>query len=608
MEESSIPMTDEIIQNKATRIDLFSLKTRQMRAFHMSWFAFFLCFFAWFGIAPLMVIVRDELGLTKTQIGNTIIASVAVTIVARLVIGWLCDRIGPRITYTWLLLIGSLPVMTIGFADSYFSFLLFRLAIGVIGASFVITQYHTSVMFAPNVVGTANATSAGWGNLGGGVTQMIMPLIFAAFIGLGYSDFWSWRLSMTVAGVVCFGTGIAYYFFTTDLPNGNFKELRASGEYHPPEKIKGSFREAAKDKRVWALFFVYAACFGVELTINNVAALYYTDYFGLGLKTAGLVAGLFGLMNIFARTTGGIIGDKFAARWGLKGRVKWLFIALFVESLALMFFSRMTVLPIAIGSMVIFSLFVQMSEGATYSVVPFINKKALGSVAGIVGAGGNAGAVAAGFLFRAEELTWPMALLVLGGAVMVCSFATLAVTFSSAEEKEAKREYDKALADRRAAELERAPAIARPALPELIASLRPMAVLRIYLGVALAIKGIYFIMNMDAFEQLAGTLGDLPTVVAWYVVAAHVVGGAALAIGLGTRFAALVNIPVLIGAILAASSGGLFASDSTLQFTIFVLLVLALFVWQGSGKFSVDQLLRRPTSLPAGSEGLSPSP
>ncbi|MBW2376981.1 MAG: DoxX family membrane protein, partial [Deltaproteobacteria bacterium] len=290
------------------------------------------------------------------------------------------------------------------------------------------------------------------------------------------------------------------------------------------------------------------------------------------MKTAGLVAGLFGLMNIFARTTGGIIGDKFAARWGLKGRVKWLFIALFVVSLALMFFSRMTILPVAIGSMVVFSLFVQMSEGATYSVVPFINKKALGSVAGIVGAGGNAGAVAAGFLFRAEKLTWPMALLILGGAVMVCSFATLAVTFSPEQEKEAKREYDKALADRRAAELERAPAIPRPAFPELLASLRPMAVLRIYLGIALAIKGIYFIMNMDAFEQLSGTLGDLPTVVAWYVVAAHVVGGAALAIGLGTRFAALVNIPVLIGAILAASSNGLFASDSTLQFTIFVLL------------------------------------
>ncbi len=82
------------VKNKATRIDLFSLRTPQMRAFHMSWFAFFLCFFAWFGIAPLMAIVREELELTKAQIGNTIIASVAITILARFVIGWLCDHVG----------------------------------------------------------------------------------------------------------------------------------------------------------------------------------------------------------------------------------------------------------------------------------------------------------------------------------------------------------------------------------------------------------------------------------------------------------------------------------------------------------------------------------
>ena len=69
------------ISNKATRINLFSLGTRPMRAFHMSWFAFFLCFFAWFGIAPLMAVVREELHLSKAQIGNTIIASVAITIV-----------------------------------------------------------------------------------------------------------------------------------------------------------------------------------------------------------------------------------------------------------------------------------------------------------------------------------------------------------------------------------------------------------------------------------------------------------------------------------------------------------------------------------------------
>ena len=195
---------------KATRIELFNFRTPQMRAFHMAWVAFFVCFFAWFGIAPLMKVVREELGLTPAQIGNTIIASVAITILARMLIGRLCDRFGPRRTYTGLLVLGSLPVMAIGLANSYEVFLLFRLAIGVIGASFVITQYHTTLMFAPTIVGTANATTAGWGNLGGGVTQMVMPLVFAGLVGLGFTEAVSWRLAMLVAGLVCLVTGIAY--------------------------------------------------------------------------------------------------------------------------------------------------------------------------------------------------------------------------------------------------------------------------------------------------------------------------------------------------------------------------------------------------------------
>jgi NNP family nitrate/nitrite transporter-like MFS transporter len=429
------------LHGKATKIRLSDFKTPPMRAFHVTWFAFFLCFFAWFGIAPLMAIVRQEMALTKAQIGNTIIASVAVTVLARLLIGKLCDRFGPRRTYTWLLLIGSIPVMGIGLAHSYGTFLLFRLGIGVIGASFVITQYHTSLMFAPNVVGTANATTAGWGNLGGGVTQIVMPVVFGGFIALGFAPSSSWRLAMVVAGAVCFLTGIVYYFFTQDAPEGNFDELRAAGKLPPPRNVRGTFREAAKDWRSWALFFLYASCFGIELTINNVAALYFTDYFKLGLKEAGVIASLFGLMNIFARTLGGVFGDRFGNASGLSGRVVWLFACVFCEGIALMIFSRMSGLAMAVAMLVIFSLFVQMSEGATFSVVPFINKRALGSVAGIVGAGGNFGAVTAGFLFKGS-LSWPTALLVLGALVTAASFLAFTVRFSVADEKRVKDEAD----------------------------------------------------------------------------------------------------------------------------------------------------------------------
>lgn len=443
------------LKNKETKFNIFDLKhflnfrSVQMRTFHITWFAFFLCFFAWFGIAPLMKVVREELQLTDSQVGWAIIASVAATVVGRVVAGWLCDRFGPRLTYTWLLVLGSIPVMCIGFAQDATTFIAFRLLIGLIGASFVITQYHTSQMFAPNCVGTANAVSAGWGNLGGGVTQLAMPLLLTLFIGvIGVSEFWGWRLSMVIAGAVCLLTGLLYYRFTVDTPDGNFKDLRAAGRMQAKQS-KGSFTAAAGDSRVWALFVIYGVCFGLELTIYNVAALYFVDYFEMGLLGAGLMAGLYGAMNIFSRPLGGLVSDRCALRFGLKGRVTWLLIALFCEGLALMLFSRMGYLPLAMVTMLIFAMFVQMSNGATFAVVPFVNKKSLGSVAGIVGAGGNVGAVAAGFLFKGS-ISWPTAFLILGSIVTVCSFLALLVRFSPAAEQAAAEELESRL---RSAEL-----------------------------------------------------------------------------------------------------------------------------------------------------------
>src|SRR5215471_14050928 len=406
---------------KATALRLSDFRSAPMRAFHMAWLAFFLCFFGWFGIAPLMPVVRSELHLTKEQVGNSIIASVAITILARLLIGWLCDRIGPRRAYTWLLLIGSLPVIGIGFSHDYATFLIFRLAIGAIGASFVITQYHTSVMFAPNVVGSANAAAAGWGNLGGGVTQFVMPLLFVALLSLGVGAWWGWRLAMLVPGVAMFLCGIAYIALTKDTPDGNFSELRAKGQIPEKSREGGNLAKVFRDPRVWALFVLYGCCFGMELTIDNIAALYFADYFHLALTTAGFVAASFGMMNLFARPLGGIVSDRLYSRWGLRGRVALLGCTICAEGIGLMLFSRMRWLPLAIGAMMLAGLFVKMSNGATYAVVPFINKRALGTVAGIVGAGGNVGAVLAGFLFKTSSITWPQALLVLGVLVVLSS-------------------------------------------------------------------------------------------------------------------------------------------------------------------------------------------
>ena len=411
-------------QQPLTRLNIFATQGVQMRTFHLTWLTFFFCFFGWFGIAPLMPLVREQLHLDKSQVGNIVIASVSATILARLLMGKLCDTLGPRRAYTILLAVGAVPVMLIGLSDSYESFLLFRLAIGIIGASFVITQFHTSVMFAPNVVGTANAVAGGWGNLGGGIANMLMPLVAAAFVGLGYVDKAnSWRLAMVVPGVVLLVMAVLYYKYTQDTPRGNYADIQRDEK----AKAKGTFLLALRDYRTWLLALAYGACFGIEITIDNVAAVYFVDHFAASLVMAGFLAGIFGFMNIFARGLGGIVSDRAGRAYGIKG--KWLLLSglLLLEGLGIVFFSVAPSLALAITAMLVFALFLKMANGCTYSIVPFVNKQAMGSVSGVVGAGGNLGAMLVGFLFKSSSISYSTAFLYIGCGVAAIGATVLLV-------------------------------------------------------------------------------------------------------------------------------------------------------------------------------------
>ncbi|MDP8985402.1 MAG: MFS transporter [Pseudomonadota bacterium] len=443
------------MNGRATRIDLFSLSSIQMRVFHLAWMGFFVCFFAWFAVAPLMPVIRGDLHLSKDQVANINIAAVCSTIFIRLLVGPLCDRYGARLTYTWLLALGALPVFAIGLSHSYGSFLFFRLCIGAIGASFVITQFHTSTMFAANVVGTANATTAGWGNAGGGVTQAVMPLILAAIVSLGVEQEFGWRIAMIVPGILMLLMAVLYYRYAVDTPQGNLRDLaRARDAGQSPQPVAAmrpsagkTFLAAARDYRVWMLFITYGACFGIELTIHNLAATYYVDQFALDVRTAGLYAGSFGLLALFARALGGIVSDRIAHDWGLSGRTSLLFVLILLEGLGLMLFSRMDSASSALITMLGFGLFTHMACGATYSLTPFVNPRALGGVTGIIGAGGNVGAVAAGFLMKGSAST-KQGLFIMGAAVTASAFCAAAVRFSGEHKRAERQAYLDALSAR----------------------------------------------------------------------------------------------------------------------------------------------------------------
>jgi NNP family nitrate/nitrite transporter-like MFS transporter len=440
--------------DKATRIDLFSLRTPQMRAFHLTWIAFFVCFFAWFATAPLMPIIKGDLKLTNDEVYSIGIAGVFATVLARFVIGPLCDKFGPRIVYTALLLFGAFPVIGIAFAWDYNSFLVFRLLIGIIGASFVITQFHTSVMFAPNVVGTANATVGGWGNAGGGVTQSVMPMVLAGIAALGLSQAMSWRAAQILPAILMLITAVLYWKFTQDTPAGNFSDMRRMGLSTEVGK-KGGFavmKTAGRNYRVWLLAACYGASFGVELFVHSIAATYYFNHYHLSVGNAGLAVGAFGLLALFARAVGGLISDRVAKTKGLDGRTWLLFGLMMGEGVFLLAFSQAGTAVMAVSMMITFGLFTHMACGSLYALVPFIDRKVLGGVCGIIGAGGNIGGVAAGLLLRFTGQP-QLCFMVLGFAAILCACGAASIRFSASHKQAEQLLYDAAVMQRMSSDM-----------------------------------------------------------------------------------------------------------------------------------------------------------
>merc|ERR1711998_803678 len=120
---------------------------------------------------------------------------------------------------------------------------------------------------------------------------------------------------------------------------------------------------------------------------------------------AAALAGCFGLMNLFARSLGGIFSDALFARYSFRGRIWAQFLALFGEGIFLFVFANVSneyEWYHALAALICFSLCVQVAEGTSYGMVPFMKPEQLAVVSALVGAGGNAGAVLSGFAFKRD--------------------------------------------------------------------------------------------------------------------------------------------------------------------------------------------------------------
>ena len=123
-------------------------------------------------------------------------------------------------------------------------------------------------MFSPNVVGTANAAAAGWGNLGGGVTQIFMiSALFNPMVNSGMEADTAWRVAMIVPAVLFVSCAATMKLLCWDTPTAKRFDVAVTGKTQKPSLW--DYVEVLKDVRVVVMIMQYSACFGTELAMNN---------------------------------------------------------------------------------------------------------------------------------------------------------------------------------------------------------------------------------------------------------------------------------------------------------------------------------------------------
>jgi MFS transporter, NNP family, nitrate/nitrite transporter len=436
--------------------DVFRFRHKEVRALHLTWIAFFICFYVWFNMAPLASsMLRSVDWLTRDDIRLFAIANVALTIPARILVGMALDRYGPRRVFSVLMVLMALPTFVFAFGTTKEQLFISRLVLSSIGASFVVGIHMVALWFRPRDIGFAEGLYAGWGNFGSAAAAMTLPTI--ALTMYGGPD--GWRYAIATSGLVMAAYGVFYWYAITDGPSadthkkprkaaalevssyrdlvllvlftvpligilailvyriqlmGYIDMMTAMSCYFAIAVVIGYQvvqilrvnlpilkQGVPEDDRypftsVAALNITYFANFGAELAVVSMLPLFFEETWGLSAAAAGLIAASFAFVNLFARPMGGLVSDRYGNRRFVM--LAYMF-GIGVGFVLMGLLDSNWPLIVAIAITIFCSFFVQGAEGATFGIIPSIKRRVTGQISGMAGAYGNVGAVFYLFLF-----------------------------------------------------------------------------------------------------------------------------------------------------------------------------------------------------------------
>jgi len=432
----------------STRFNPLSF-TGRYRILHLTWFAFFMSFVVWLGLGPMMPFIQEALGLSNQQAKVLLILNVAMTIPARIIVGMLVDKFGPKIMYAAILILGGFISIAFAWADTYEELALLRFLSGFIGAGFVVGIRMISEWFPAKQTGIAQGIYGGWGNFGSAGAAMTLPFIAVAMGGVD-----GWRYAITFASVAAIVYGVIYFFSVSDTPKGStyFKpkksgamEVTSKGDLFlyilmniplflalgvltwklSPENMGLITIETTyaiylalvatyavqvwkiwhvnahilktpvpalhryKFKQVAILDWAYLVTFGTELAVVSMLAMFYVSWFELPKITAALLAGIYPFINLVARPGGGWISDKF----GRRRTLIVIFSGIAASFLVLSLVEKEWSIWLVVGITIVAGIFSKAGSGAVFAMVPLIQRRMTGQIAGMAGAYGNVGAV-----------------------------------------------------------------------------------------------------------------------------------------------------------------------------------------------------------------------
>ncbi len=433
----------------SNKLNLFDFDQEKIRTLHLTWIAFFVSFMVWFAHAPLMPFIREVLALDDQQVKVLLILNVAMTIPARIVVGMLVDRYGPRILFSAILILGGAISILFALAQDYEQLALLRFLSGFVGAGFVVGIRMISEWFPARQTGIAQGIYGGWGNFGSAGAAMLLPFVAAniggddgwryaiigtALLSIAYGAFYYWRARNTPRGSTYFkpkkmgamevtsGGDLLLYMLmnipmflalgvlTWKLSPAKMGLLSAPASYaiyltlivvyllqiwkiwHLNAHILKQpvpQMQCYKFKQVAILDLAYMVTFGAELAVVSMLALFYVDMFGLDKIWAGVLAGIYPVINLVARPAGGIFSDKI----GRRRTLVILFIGIVLSFLLLSRVDSSWPVWMVVAATILGGIFSKAGSGAVYAMAPLIQRRMTGQIAGMVGAYGNVGGV-----------------------------------------------------------------------------------------------------------------------------------------------------------------------------------------------------------------------